>query len=310
MSQQKWKRKNNENRKNEFVYYKKINMDPKVYINYNVIFNDNDHNVLRILSWNLCTVKHSAYATREWIKNNHKLKLVYLQIIKQKPDIIALQELPKHPITNELLKYFSTRQWFITRTFETDHMKTNEEPSDGQIMLINKRLMKYYNIKYNGNNNNIDNKNKWPGCILYDKYTNKVKLLLYSVHFKPGKQLFKERSAEFDELYAEAMRNRMNRKFCCIGDVNMRENEEKYIKRDYGMKSCWDIIPKHLKMDNWFTWHWNYYQPGNDYSLRYDRMFFPKYIQCKKVHIFDTVVSKYNKHFLSDHRGIVVTIKL
>ena len=311
------KTSNNDNtERKEFVYNKKINMEPKMYTNHNVSCKDSDYNVLRILSWNLCSIKHSKFATKEWIQNNNKYKLIYSQIIKQNPDIIALQELPQKPQSTELLKYFlDTKQWFISRSFITHHMVN--EPSDGAIILINKRLSKYYDIMYSKEDtddikyNDIDNLHEWPGVILYDKYNHKLKLLLYCVHFIPGKQLFNERRQEFDELYAESKRNGMHSKFACIGDVNMRENEEGYIKRKYGLASCWDIIPKWMKSDSFFTWHWNYYKMGNnDYSLRYDRMFFPKHFKCKRVHIFDEAVSEYDKHFLSDHRGIVVTIKI
>ncbi len=70
------------------------------------------------------------------------------------------------------------------------------------------------------------------GLILSDKKTNKMKLLLYSIHFSSTKQCFKDRRYEFDELYAESIRNKMDHVFVCIGDTNMRENEERSIVND------------------------------------------------------------------------------
>ena len=134
--------------------------------------------------------------------------------------------------------------------------------------------------------------------------------MLYSIHFFPSKQNFEVRKKEFDELYKEINKNQMVHVFACIGDTNMRENEEKTIKNQYNLQSCWDIIPDKLKKHDYFTWNWNYFEPGNNYSLRYDRMFMTKYIICKQVHIFDEPVSKNSNHFLSDHRGIIISIKI
>eukprot|EP01083_Nonionella_stella_P088251 245827_1 len=293
-----------------FVYKKKMNMNIKHYTNHHVMCRDNDYNVIRVLSWNINADCHSKCASNEWIESNNKWQLMYSQITQQKPDIIALQELPKNSKTNVFLRKFTdTKEWYATRTFETMHVR---DFSDGTILLIHKRLSKHYHIKYNGNNayDNIDRLNKWPGVILWDKTTKRPALLLYSIHFCPSKSFYKERRHEFDELYSESIRNNMSDIFVCVGDTNMRENEELFIKNNYYIQSCWDIIPQRIKRNDYFTWHWNYFKPRNDWSLRYDRMFMSQKIQCKRLCIFDAPVSKNNEHFLSDHRGILITITL
>eukprot|EP01084_Bolivina_argentea_P123138 218238_1 len=219
------KRYNNTNYQqyNNNRYGNQINKySTKIFVNYKLHCNSNDINVLRVLSWNLnVTEKVSKCAPEKWSINDDKWKLAYLQIIKQKPDIIALQELPINAEKRKtFLQYFiNTNQWYLTDQFETKH-RIN---ICGTVMLIHKNLFKYFDIKYNGNNNKIDNLYKWPGVILCDKRTKKCKLLLYCIHFYPTKQCYKERREEFNELYMESIKNNLSDRFVCVGDKYERK---------------------------------------------------------------------------------------
>ena len=139
------------------------------------------------------------------------------------------------------------------------------------------------------------------------------KLMLYSIHFMPQRVQHDFRRKEFEEVYQQSIKQDMNHVFACIGDTNMRENEERdIVQMSQGrLKSCWDCVPFHLKKNGFYTWHWNFFDVDSDYSLRFDRMFMGQSIETHSIQIFDQCVSKNNrKHFLSDHRGLVVTIKL
>ena len=173
------------------------------------------------------------------------------------------------------------------------------------------------NLKKNkhvdGNNSNINSNS--------DNTTQEeqnASLILFGVHLPPfgGYKYAKQRRMIFDRLYNKVSRDKygLESYFMLIGDTNMRAKEEvdilnnNFYKRE-GITSCWNSIDYKSKKQM-FTWNSFYFDQKTDVKARYDKAFCGKNVKCLNMRIFDQNVSDEPRHFLSDHRGIVVDIEL
>lgn len=290
---------------------------------------------LTVVSWNVNMESFSAYAPKDWSKENNKWNIVYQQISEQDPNIICLQELSKpvnkwqdksqidkfHPL---IQIYMKTNKWEMT--FSTP------SHSGYCIILVQKKLFQLNNYKISMELD-IDPNNKWPAIILKkrlndnidddckdddvnDDHKYKPIMILFCVHLQPypTDHNVKGRREEFDRLYKlSKSKYNMNKYFVLIGDTNMRDNEEDKILYDYkqeNITSCWQIVPSNIKKKGMYTFYRNYFYRDNPGVARYDKIFMGQNIQCTSIGVFDKCVSDEKFHFISDHRAIVALLQI
>eukprot|EP01083_Nonionella_stella_P200951 735447_1 len=122
--------------------------------------NEEEHDYLRVVSWNVNMETLSAYCPFEWQENNNKWDKIYQQVNEQDADIITFQEIPNpfyqkidyHKMHPLIRKYYNTNQWFISNSTRSHCGHT--------LILVNKRIQTKYRIYF-------DPSCKWPAVILY-----------------------------------------------------------------------------------------------------------------------------------------------
>ena len=104
----------------------------------------------------------------------------------------------------------------------------------------------------------------------------------------------------------------MSHSLAICGDTNMREFEEVDVVNEYDGKlwCVWSIVPDEVKENCMFSWYRNYFEVGAEERSRFDKVFHGNKVKCAEIKVFDESVSAEKYHFLSDHRGICVTLEI
>lgn len=248
---------------------------------------------LKIVTWNVSGRSISAHAPSGWFKENDKNELIFAQTLEQKPDIICFQELTSGKLSDPLIKRFhDDRDWAITEAHES-HC--------GFTRLIVHRKINYLK----GLVADITPSDTgYPRIVLRKKGSRRARLVIYGVHLPPFVDGAENRRDIFDSIVKETERVMGSLDHLAIvGDTNMRRTEEKDII-DEGFRHCWDIAHSFIP-----TWHMCFFERGSKAFTRFDRLFHGRKIETLSVGVFDQSVSKDPHHMLSDHRGVVVTVR-
>ena len=208
----------------------------------------------------------------------------------------------KVEIINELNKQIDDEDFIILieSSFEFISDLLKSEISKNYLLLDNLTLTHggFINVLYK---KNIKNKftnielDELPFTLI--KYTNPITIYIAGCHLAPFPQNGEIRIQQLMTLRSLIPENE---NLVIIGDMNIRENETKFMKSKNNALNLTDSGDKRK------TWFRSFFEPSKiNISARFDRLFISPNL---KVNKFDLFGKSSNLNLLSDHLAIKVTL--